>query len=376
MADTKISAATLTTPQTTDLIPLARGGSSVARHATVAALVQAQAASTTAVGSVELATAAETRTGTSSTLAVTPAGLAAYFQQDVTFGVAATALPTLNLATYEGEIYSQVYSSYSTHEGNVNELFGIGFNSSDRVAGKATWILGLEYDYYPTPIVHYAEAYFAFTDTDGVTSVRPWQVNVDRDSLDCMHQFYGLIYFNDSDGAQLLKIDESKVIFLYNGTVIKSLTNNANFISQVNSSGADVPIIKINASDVVEIGSSTKTKFASGISLSLDPIATLGNTDVQVGDGGGIVSIDYATTGLERVVTARINTNHWPYAIDCELGNAGSHVYSKGPHRMTVLTAEPGYKPDGLLVYADGTSWNPGSGAGFYGREGAAWVKL
>ena len=77
MADTKISAATLTTPQTTDLIPLARGGSSVARHATVAALVQAQAASTTAVGSVELATAAETRTGTSSSLAVTPAGLAA-----------------------------------------------------------------------------------------------------------------------------------------------------------------------------------------------------------------------------------------------------------------------------------------------------------
>lgn len=77
MADTKISAATLTTPQATDLIPLARSGSSVARHATVAAIVQAQAASTTAVGSVELATAAETQTGTSSTLAVTPAGLAA-----------------------------------------------------------------------------------------------------------------------------------------------------------------------------------------------------------------------------------------------------------------------------------------------------------
>lgn len=79
MADTKISAATLTTPQTTDLIPLARGGSSVARHATVAAIVQAQAASTTAVGSVELATAAETQAGTSSTLAVTPAGYSGAF---------------------------------------------------------------------------------------------------------------------------------------------------------------------------------------------------------------------------------------------------------------------------------------------------------
>lgn len=77
MADTKISAATSTTPQTTDLIPLARSGSSVARQATVAAIVQAQTASSTAVGSVELATDAEAITGTDTTRAVTPANLMA-----------------------------------------------------------------------------------------------------------------------------------------------------------------------------------------------------------------------------------------------------------------------------------------------------------
>ena len=30
----------------------------------------------------------------------------------------------------------------------------------------------------------------------------------------------------------------------------------------------------------------------------------------------------------------------------------------------------------GMVVLADGTNWNPGSGAGFYGYYGGAWVKL
>lgn len=40
------------------------------------------------------------------------------------------------------------------------------------------------------------------------------------------------------------------------------------------------------------------------------------------------------------------------------------------------LAAEPGRLSDGMIVYANGTDWNPGSGAGFYGRESGAWVKL
>ena len=31
---------------------------------------------------------------------------------------------------------------------------------------------------------------------------------------------------------------------------------------------------------------------------------------------------------------------------------------------------------NGMLVYSDGTDWNPGSGEGFYGYEAGAWVKL
>jgi hypothetical protein len=30
----------------------------------------------------------------------------------------------------------------------------------------------------------------------------------------------------------------------------------------------------------------------------------------------------------------------------------------------------------GMIVLADGTEWNPGSGAGFYGYYGGSWHKL
>jgi hypothetical protein len=31
---------------------------------------------------------------------------------------------------------------------------------------------------------------------------------------------------------------------------------------------------------------------------------------------------------------------------------------------------------DGMIVLADGTTWNPGSGGGFYGYYAGAWHKL
>ena len=43
---------------------------------------------------------------------------------------------------------------------------------------------------------------------------------------------------------------------------------------------------------------------------------------------------------------------------------------------LPVLTAEP-TPADGMVAYADGTSWNPGAGGeGVYAYYGAAWNKL
>ena len=40
------------------------------------------------------------------------------------------------------------------------------------------------------------------------------------------------------------------------------------------------------------------------------------------------------------------------------------------------LAAAPARPENGLIAYADGVNWDPGSGAGFYGYEAGAWVKL
>ena len=44
--------------------------------------------------------------------------------------------------------------------------------------------------------------------------------------------------------------------------------------------------------------------------------------------------------------------------------------------RAATKYAEPKNPQNGDIVYADGTSWNPGSGLGFYGYENGSWVKL
>lgn len=41
--------------------------------------------------------------------------------------------------------------------------------------------------------------------------------------------------------------------------------------------------------------------------------------------------------------------------------------------KTTVAPAKP---RDGDIRYADGTSWNPGSGRGIYAHNGAAWVLI
>lgn len=45
-------------------------------------------------------------------------------------------------------------------------------------------------------------------------------------------------------------------------------------------------------------------------------------------------------------------------------------------HALNTLYAQPKRVFEGMVVKADGTTWNPGSGAGVYARVGGAWVKL
>jgi len=44
--------------------------------------------------------------------------------------------------------------------------------------------------------------------------------------------------------------------------------------------------------------------------------------------------------------------------------------------QLVELHVEPIRPRTGMVVLADGTNWDPGSGAGFYGYRGAAWALL
>lgn len=44
--------------------------------------------------------------------------------------------------------------------------------------------------------------------------------------------------------------------------------------------------------------------------------------------------------------------------------------------KLSVSYEAPSKVADGFVALADGTSWNPGGGAGFYGYRGGAWRKL
>jgi len=44
--------------------------------------------------------------------------------------------------------------------------------------------------------------------------------------------------------------------------------------------------------------------------------------------------------------------------------------------RLAELHVAPDKPREGMIVLADGTDWDPGSGAGFYGYRGSSWTLL
>jgi hypothetical protein len=63
--------------------------------------------------------------------------------------------------------------------------------------------------------------------------------------------------------------------------------------------------------------------------------------------------------------------------IETELDKLSELLSEMGEFlQLKELHVEPEKPRSGMVVLADGTDWDPGSGAGFYGYYGAAWTKL
>ena len=67
------------------------------------------------------------------------------------------------------------------------------------------------------------------------------------------------------------------------------------------------------------------------------------------------------------------NVQDWP-ALNQELQRLARVLSEPVASLQVGMSYSPPPKPrDGLIVLADGTSWNPGSGAGYYGYRAGAW---
>ena len=63
-----------------------------------------------------------------------------------------------------------------------------------------------------------------------------------------------------------------------------------------------------------------------------------------------------------------------PQYLEAELQKLQRLLSDKQPILNVKMSYAAPQKPrDGMIVLADGTSWNPGSGAGYYGYRAGAW---
>lgn len=65
-----------------------------------------------------------------------------------------------------------------------------------------------------------------------------------------------------------------------------------------------------------------------------------------------------------------------PAYLKVELNNIAQAIRSFVSPIWAKQTAEPVKPQEGMIVFADGTNWNPGSGKGIYYYNGTTWVKL
>lgn len=62
--------------------------------------------------------------------------------------------------------------------------------------------------------------------------------------------------------------------------------------------------------------------------------------------------------------------------VEDELNRIGKEELETTIIELRPIYVAPTKPREGMIVYADGTSWNPGSGKGVYHYTGSAWSKL
>lgn len=79
------------------------------------------------------------------------------------------------------------------------------------------------------------------------------------------------------------------------------------------------------------------------------------------------------TPQIAREILSPEDVRLW---VQEELRQIAAEMQQLEVPQFRILHVEPAKRADGMVVYADGANWNPGSGAGLYERVAGVWVKL
>jgi hypothetical protein len=79
---------------------------------------------------------------------------------------------------------------------------------------------------------------------------------------------------------------------------------------------------------------------------------------------------------LESAEIAETNKGYFQEYLRLELEKIAATFAEQDFVQLKKTYVEPTRPRDGMVVYADGTSWNPGAGEGYYGYYAASWHKL
>jgi hypothetical protein len=114
--------------------------------------------------------------------------------------------------------------------------------------------------------------------------------------------------------------------------------------------------------------------------ITLSGVQAAGQAGI-VGTTGGVVITRKKGLRKTRYVPSvpPANVQELARYVQQELERLTDGLESPFTHQLLEkLSVEPERKPQGkaLIAYADGTSWNPGSGEGLYAYYAGSWKKL
>ena len=72
-----------------------------------------------------------------------------------------------------------------------------------------------------------------------------------------------------------------------------------------------------------------------------------------------------------------IDTDQLSIAVQREFERLSQELRASQPTLLLdKINVAPSKPRPGMIVFADGVNWNPGSGAGYYGYKGTTWAFL